>query len=362
MNIALVYDRVNKWGGAERVLLSLHDIWPNAPLYTAVYDSRRASWANVFRVNPSFLQHMPFAKRHHEFYPWLTPMAFESFSFDNYDVVLSVTSAEAKDIITKPGTVHICFCLTPTRYLWSGEKEYIKYSDSISSFFFGIWRSTLKRWDMVAAARPDYYLAISNHVAKRIDKYYQRKVEKIIYPPVDVDTFTPAKTKGDYFLCVSRLVPYKRVDIVIDAFNKLGWPLTIIGSGSSASELKKCANNNVRFVRGDLTDTQLAAYYQKCRAFVSAADEDFGIVSLEAQACGKPVVCLRGSGMAETIVEGKTGKFFNKQSVSSLSAALMTFNKEWYDNALCRKNAEKFSVDRFRTEMKTAVGRLSKNI
>jgi glycosyltransferase involved in cell wall biosynthesis len=184
----------------------------------------------------------------------------------------------------------------------------------------------------------------------------------VIYPPVDLNAFKPAHTKGDYFLCVSRLVPYKRVDIVVSAFNQLGWPLTIIGSGSSDRELKKRAHNTIEFVRGDLTDAQLGAYYQKARAFVFAGEEDFGIVSLEAQACGKPVICYRESGMAETVIEGKTGRFFDEQSVPSLVAALRTFNKEGYDTALCRKNAEKFSVGRFQKEMKAVVARLSKNI
>jgi glycosyltransferase involved in cell wall biosynthesis len=366
MNIALVYDRVNKWGGAERVLLALHDIWPNAPIFTAVYDKNRVKWADVFKVHTSFLQHVPFAKQHHELFPWLTPMAFESFSFDDYDVVLSITSAEAKDIITKPGTVHICYCLTPTRFLWSGQNAYMRYADTVSSGMLKRLAPTLKRWDLIAAARPDNYIAISRHVGERIKKYYHRTVDAVIYPPIELEKFKineKLKMKNDnYFLCVSRLVPYKRVDIVVDAFNHLGWPLKIIGSGSCYGELKKRAHNTIEFVRGDLTDTALVAYYQKAHAFVFAGDEDFGIVSLEAQACGKPVICYRGSGMAETIIEGKTGSFFDEQSTSSLVAALRTFNKEWYDAALCRKNAEQFSVARFQKEMKATVTRLSKNI
>jgi glycosyltransferase involved in cell wall biosynthesis len=358
MRIAFVYDRVNKFGGAERVLLALHDIWPHTPLYTAVYDARRASWANVFRVYPSFLQHIPFAKQHHELFPWLTPMAFESFSFDDYDIVLSVTSAEAKNIMTKPGTTHVCYCLTPTRYLWSARVEY-----ETSGFAGKVLHSlapTLKKWDIIASARPDYYLAISRHVKHRIETYYHRNVSAVIYPPVDVNKFTVATTKGDYFLCVSRLVPYKRVDIVVSAFNELGWPLTIIGSGSSARGLKNRANNNITFVRGDLTDTALVAYYQRSRAFVSAADEDFGIVSLEAQACGKPVLCYRESGMAETVIDGKTGMLFDTQTKESLIRALRSFRHGRYDSGSCRTNAERFDVRHFKEEMKKTVYGLAK--
>lgn len=363
MKIALVYDRVNKFGGAERVLLALHEIWPEAPLFTTVYDKKRAPWAKVFKVHPSFLQHVPFAKRHHELFPWLTPMAFESFSWDAYDVVLSVTSAEAKNIISKPGTVHICYCLTPTRYLWSAQKEY-EESGFAGKVLHGI-APTLKKWDLIAATRPDYYFAISKRVENRIKKYYHRKTDKIIYPPVDTEKFTihnlPAgeagsqfKIEDSYFLCIARLVPYKRVDIVIDAFNKLGWKLKIVGSGSIERELKKRANKNIEFVSGDLTDTELLAYYQRCRGFVFAGEEDFGIVSLEAQACGKPVICPRQSGMAETVIEGVTGELFD----TDLIRPLQKFVKKRYDSALCRMNAEKFSTARFQKEMREAVTQL----
>lgn len=356
MNIALVYDRVNKIGGAERVLLALHDIWPDAPLFTAVYDPKRAGWADVFRVHPSFLQHAPFARAHHELYPWLTPMAFESFSWDTYDVVLSITSAEAKNIITKPRTVHICYCLTPTRYLWSAKKEYEQ--SGIAGKILQTFAPTLKKWDSVASSRPDYYLAISKRVENRIKMYYGRTVEGVIYPPVDTAMFKEGSGMGDYFLCVSRLVPYKRVDIVIDAFNQLGWPLKIIGAGKSEALLKRLAKKNIEFVGGDLTDAKLVDYYQRCRAFVFSGEEDFGIVSLEAQACGKPVICYRQSGMAETVLEGKTGITFQEQTKESLIAALHAFAKGWYDSASCRKNAERFDMHRFKEEMKTAVEQL----
>jgi glycosyltransferase involved in cell wall biosynthesis len=356
MRLALVYDRVNKWGGAERVLLALHDIWPEAPLYTAVYDNKRAAWADVFRVHPSFLQHVPFVKNHHEWFPWLTPMAFESFNFDGYDVVLSVTSAEAKDIITKPKTIHICYCLTPTRYLWSGRTDY-EAAGLAGQALKGL-APTLRKWDMVASTRPDYYLAISRHVSDRIKKYYKRTTEKVIYPPVDLRRFTPGNDKGDYFITVSRLVPYKRVDLIIKAFNTLGWKLKIVGKGSQENYLKNIAKNNIEFIGGDLTDADLGAYYQRSRAFVAAADEDFGIVAVEAQACGKPVICPRNSGMAETVIDGITGELFDKDLISTLQK----FVKRRYDSNSCRTNAESFSVTRFQKEMKEELSRLSQHV
>lgn len=339
--IAIVYDRVNKWGGAERVLLALHKIWPEAPLYTAVYDKNKARWADVFEVHTSFLGNLP-----HEFLPWITPLAFETFTFDEFDIVLSVTSAEAKGIITKPHTCHICYCLTPTRYLWGSAKEY--ELQGVMGYGLRVMSPLLKRWDKIAASRPDRYIAISNCVKKRIKTYYKRDAD-IIYPPVDTKKFVP-NGRGDYFLCVSRLVPYKRVDLVIAAFNKLGWPLKIIGKGMSEQSLKTMAKGNIEFI-SDLTDQELVAYYQEARAFVFGGEEDFGIVALEAQACGKPVICPRDSGMAETVVEGKTGEFFDKDLVGTLQK----FVKKKYDSNFCRRNAERFSIDRFTTEMKETI-------
>lgn len=359
MKVALVYDRVNKWGGAERVLLSMHDLWPDAPLFTAVYDPKAASWAHVFRVQPSFLQRMPFAKYHHEWYPWLTPMAFESFSFDGFDLVISVTSAEAKTIITKPGTLHICYCLTPTRYLWSGFDIYAK-----SSWALGAFTPMLRRWDMIASQRPDFYIAISQHVRSRIRKYYHRDVAAVIYPPVDTEKFTiyssqfTEKQKEEYFLVVSRLVPYKRIDIIVEAFNRLGWRLVIIGDGTERKRLKHLANSNIRFVTNHLTDDELVGYYQQCRAFVFAGDEDFGIAAVEAAACGKPVIAFGDSGVGESIAEGHTGIVFHQQSVNALVGALHTFTAQTYDPGLCRQHAKLFDTIRFQIRFKSAVEKI----
>ena len=356
--VAIVYDRINKFGGAERVLLALHELWPNAPLYTAVYSPNRAQWARVFEIHPSFLQHVPFAQTHHEWLPWLTPMAFESFDFGGFDLVISVTSAEAKNVLTKPGTCHICYCLTPTRYLWSGYMTYrsipsVGMPDWFASRVLQGVGSTLRRWDRVASARPDHYIAISQKVAERIVSYYGRKPEAVVYPPVDVHFFKPkAKNRSTgYFLVVSRLVGYKRVDLVIDAFNELGWPLVIVGDGLDKDRLVKKARTNVTFVSSNLTDEELAGYYQDCRAFVFGGDEDFGLVAAEAQACGKPVVAYKNSGMAEIVLPGVTGELFDDQRPTSLIATLKKFSNRWYDSDLCYKNAQRFSVETFRKDM-----------
>jgi len=363
LKVAFVYDRVNKVGGAERVLLALHEIWPDAPLYTAVYDKKGARWASVFKVHSSFLQWFPWAKTHHELYPWATPMAFESFSFDAFDVVISVTSAEAKDIITKPPTLHVCYCLTPTRYLWSGYTQYqdtpgIGVPNAFSRTVFKKLAPVLRRWDLLASHRPDAYIAISNIVAKRISLYYKQEPSRVIYPPVDTALFTRntdrvKRKHADYFLVVARLVGYKRVDLIVDAFTSLGWPLVVIGTGWEKDALVARAGPTIRFVEY-LTDKELILYYQNCRAFVFAGAEDFGIVAAEAQACGKPVIAYKNSGIAEIVTPG-TGILFDKQSVSSLIEALKEFATSWYDGRLCRKNAERFSKERFKSEMQSTI-------
>ncbi len=352
MKVALVYDRVNKWGGAERVLLALHKLFPKAPLFTSVYNSHTAKWADVFDIKTSFLQKYPHAVKNHEMYPFLMPMAFERFSFENYDLVISVTSEAAKGIITKPGTKHISYVLTPTRYLWSGYEEYFKNpglrmaANPVVSY--------LRKWDKAAAARPDMLVAISSEVQGRITKYYQRE-SLIVYPPVTLapsaKTMAQSKDKG-YFLVVSRLskfTKYKRVDIAIEACNKLKLPLKIVGEGSWKQELESMAGPTVEFL-GNLTDKELITYYRDCKALIFPAVEDFGLVVVEAQAFGKPVIALRKGGTLDTVVAGKTGLFFEQQTVGSLIDALKQFDQMKFDKKAVRKNAEKFSEKKFKEE------------
>ncbi len=362
MKIAFVYDRVNKWGGAERVLLALHEIWPDAPLYTAVYDADRAGWADVFTtVRSSFMQYIPLAKNHHEWFAWLTPLAFESFTFDDYDVVISVTSAEAKYIITKPETLHICYCLTPTRYLWSGHGDYAKSSRALQ-----VLTPILRRWDSIGSSRPDYYIAISERVKARIERYYGRSVEAVIYPPVNTQGQAFEAHQGldlkNYFLVVSRLVSYKRIDLIIDAFNELKLPLVIVGAGHEEHLLRTRASATILFVSSHLTDAELGAYYGSCRAFLSAANEDFGIAAGEAQAAGRPVIAFAQSGTAEIVEDGKTGMLFREQSKQSIIDAVKKLQKMTISPEACIKNAQRFTKRRFLKEMKETVDKLYKKI
>lgn len=365
MKIAIVYDRVNKFGGAEQVLLAMHEIWPEAPLFTAVYNPATAGWARVFTVHPSFMNRIPLARLHHEFFPWLTPVAFESFSFDAFDVVISVTSAEAKSIITKPSTIHLCYCLTPTRYLWSGYQTYQQRAglgvfDALAKVTLARLIPHLRRWDYIAGQRPDAFVAISMHVKQRIEKYYQRKVGAVIYPPVDTNTYhiakpTTASPPELSFLVVSRLVAYKRLDLLVQAFNQLGFRLTVVGNGRDLGYLRRLARKNISFVNRKLTDKELAEYYQECSAFVFAGQEDFGIVAAEAQACGKPVLCFADSGMAEIIQPGVTGELIPEQTVESIIEVVHTFISKRYAPDICRENSLRFDTIRFQKQLKTFV-------
>jgi len=353
LRVALVYDRVNKWGGAERILLALHQFFPKADLFTSVYNPKTASWAKVFpNVYTSFLQKIPFAKSFHQGLPWLMPLAFESFNFDNYDLVISLTSEAAKGIITKPKTKHLCYLLTPTRYLWSHYDDYFK--NGVLRFLSRPIVSYLRYWDKIAAFRPDKIVSISQEVRKRVKKYYGLESE-VIYPPIyfgDTNFKNPLHldlgfNPQDYYLVVSRLEPYKKVDLAVEAFNQLGNNLVVIGTGSQMFFLKRKAGLNVKFL-GKVSDGALAFYYQNAKALIMPQYEDLGLVSLEAQSHFLPVIAYRKGGACETVLEEKTGVFFDKQEVFSLVDAINRFAKMKFNRDDFKSNLQRFSFDRFR--------------
>lgn len=347
MKIALVYDRVNKWGGAERVLLALHEMFPQAPLYTSVYNPVRALWAKVFpHIYTSFIQKIPFARSSHELLGWLMPLAFESFNFDPYDLVISVTSEAAKGIITKPQTKHICYCLTPTRYLWSGYNAY--FTNPIIKWLSYPIVKYLRNWDKIAAQRPDVMVAISTAVQRRIKKYYGRDAD-VIFPPVG-DLASHHKNAKPYYLLVSRvsrLAPYKKVGLAVETFNKLGLPLVIVGSGSQLGKLKRLAKKNIRFA-GQVTEEQLAGYYVNAKALIMPQEEDFGLVAVEAQSFGVPVIAYKRGGALDGVIEGKTGLFFDRQTPESLMAAIAKFDKWHFNKEELILHAGKFSKENFK--------------
>ncbi len=347
MKTAIVYDRVNKWGGAERVLLALHELYPHAPLYTSVYDKAGAPWAKVFpSIKTSFLQKLPFAKSNHELLAPLMPAAFESFDFSEYDVVISVTSEAAKGVRTNSNTIHICYCLTPTRYLWSGYDEYIKgfplkaVTKPVVNY--------LRKWDLNASKRPDVMIAISTEVQKRIQKYYCRD-SQIIFPPVNSSLMYINEVKLEdkkYYLIVSRLVGYKKVDLAISAFNKLGYQLKIVGTGRELNKLKKMAGKNIKFL-GHVPERNLPKIYNGSKALIMPQEEDYGIVALEAQNYGIPVIAYKKGGVLDTVIDGETGVFFKKQDQQALIEAILKFEKIKFDTANLVQNAKRFSKEQF---------------
>jgi glycosyltransferase involved in cell wall biosynthesis len=369
MKTAIVYDRVNKWGGAEQILLTLNEIFPNAPLFTSVFHSAKVPWAAVFpEIYTTFLDNISVLRDKHEFLAPLMPLAFESFSFDGYDLVISVTSEAAKGIITKPGTKHICYCLTPTRYLWSHHNTY--FHNNILRTGSKPVINYLRTWDKIAAQRPDKLIAISTGVQKRIKKYYKRESE-IVYPPVDTDKFqninsklqTNLKTEfpklksENYFLVVSRLVAYKKVDLVIHTFNELKYPLVIVGTGSEENRLRKMAKSNIYFT-GFVGDGQLIKLYQNSLALILPQEEDFGMVAVEAQAAGVPVIAYNKGGSVDTVIDLETGVYFSKQNKKSLTTAVKKFEKLKFNKNKLTANAYKFSHERFKNELLNSINSL----
>lgn len=347
MKVALVYDRVNKTGGAERVLMDLHRLYPDAPLFTLVHNESTAIWSKNFKVISTFFNKIKFFRNHHELLAPFAALAFETFDFREFDVVISITSAEAKSIITKPTTLHICYCLTPTRYLWSANREY-REAFPIKPVF-DLYLKFARISDLIFANRPDYYLSISKEVQRRVSKYYQKNSE-VIYPAIDYDFFsTPHQhKKQDYYLVVNRLVPYKRTDIVIEAFNQLDKPLKIVGIGSEETRLKKIAGDNIDFL-GNVDDVRLRQLYAKAKAIICPQDEDFGLTSLEAAAAGTPALAYKSGGYLETIVDNDTGLFFEDQTKDAIISIVNRFEAGHHQISLkhCREQAAQFGKDRF---------------
>lgn len=357
LNIAIAHDWLTCMAGADRALLSIAEIFPKAAIYTSVYDKKKTKPFAKYKVIPSFLQHIPFMKSKREMLVPFAPFVFENFDLSKYDLVISSASMPSKGVITKPETAHICYCHTPSRYLWQPEID----PRASRGLFSGLRKRTahkLRIWDIAASSRPDFYIANSKNVAKRIKKYY-KKDSIVIYPPVEIDRFSIAKPEDvkDYYLFVSRLVGYKKCDLAVDAFNKLGLPLKIIGQGPEKSRLQAKANDNIEFL-GFLSDDEINKYYREAKAFIFAAEEDFGIVPVEAMATGRPIIAYEYGGATETVVAGVTGEFFSEQTVESLSTAVKNFDASKYDSNQIRRHALKFSKERFQKEFFETIERL----
>ncbi len=352
MKIAIVHDYLNQYGGAERVFETFLEIWPEADVFTLLYDKKQLpNRLKKIKVKKSFLNKFPFRRFYYEYLLPFYPLAVESFDTRKYDLVISSSSAWTKGLLTDIKTCHITYCYNPMRFAWDSFFSLVGIKGIIAKGL-RIIISTLRVWDTVSSKRPDKYFTISKFVKKRIRKYYDIEAE-IIHPPVNTDYFVPDNNKRqeEFFLLVSRLKPYKKICIAIDAFNELGLPLVIIGEGAHKSELKSKAKNNIQFL-DNINDEKLLSYYQRCRAFVFPAEEDFGIVPLEAQSCGKPVIAFKGGGSLETIEEGVSGKFFYPQTPKALVEVIRNFDHKQYDPITIREHALKFSKEIFKKQCK----------
>ncbi len=350
MKVALVHDYLNQMGGAERVVIALHEMFPDAPIYTSIYDPTRVDPAfQKMDIRTSFMQKLPMVTKHHQPYLPLYPFAMEKLDLRGYDLVLSSSSAFGKGVITRPETMHICYCHTPMRWCWNYE-EYIEreHLGKVARTILPFLITKLRTWDQISAMRVDHFIANSPIVADRIRKYYRREAI-YIPPPVEASRFAfdPTTEVEDYFLVLSRLVPYKRIDLAIEACNQLQLPLVIIGNGRDLPRLKRIAGPTIRFL-GKLPDQEVLHYYSHCRAFIFPGEEDFGITPLEAQANGRPVIAYGAGGALATIVDGVTGTFFHEQTVESLTAALASFNERTFDPFVIRNHALEFDTPRFR--------------
>jgi len=356
MKIALVHDFLTQYGGAEAVLEVFHEIWPQAPIFTLFHNPKtmygKFSDCDI-RVSP--IQNLPFGAKKYRWYLPLMPSAIERFNFENYDLVISDCSAYTKGLITQPSTKHFCYIHTPTRYLWSDSHDYLdslKGGEKLAAKFIVPLLTKLRVWDYLAAQRPDYLMANSKFIADRIKHYYHRE-SKVIYPPVEIDKFETSDEIGDYFLIVSRLKPYKKVDLAIKAFNHLKMPLKIIGTGDDRF-FQKIAGPNIKFL-GFVSEKEKKEYLSHCRAFIHPQEEDFGISAVEAMASGRPVIAFKKGGALETVIEGKTGRFFSEQNWESLAQVVAKFKIEDFNSELIRKEAMKFSRERFKKEIKDFV-------
>jgi len=361
LKVALVHDLLVSYGGSEQVLFELHQMFPEAPVYTTIFDpSRLPPRFAVLDVRHSFLQRVPSLSRNYAAIVPLMPLAFKAFDLRGYDLVLSSAHAFSKAVIAPPGALHVCYCYTPLRYAWSHQDEYLARVP-VRTLLEPLGRMVLERlrkWDYAASQGVDRYIAISENVRDRIAKYYGRDSD-VVYPAVNISRFGPNPgqgRRGDSFLVVSRLFSYKRVDAAVEACTRLKLPLKVIGRGPELARLRRMAGPTVRFL-GEVDDQTLEAEYRGCRALLFTSDEDFGLVPLEAMASGRPVLALNRGGAKETVVAGVTGQFYEDAGVEALIQTLQGFRPEDFDPGDCRRRAGEFSVERFRCGVEAVLKR-----
>ena len=357
MRVAIVHDWLNQIGGAEGVLETLVEMFPGATVYTSIYwpEAMPARY-NHWDIRTTWMDRLPGIHRHHQPYLLFYPLAFGGLELRDFDLVISNKSAFCMGVRTAPGTRHLCYCLTPTRFLWDFE-TYVSREQ-----VGGLARSSvrpflgrLQRWERSAADRVETFVAISSAIQDRIRRFYQRESD-IVYPPVDTARFAPLPdgSHDDYFLIVSRLVPYKRIDLAVRAFTELGLPLWIAGSGRDRSSLEAMAGGNVRFL-GRVPDEDLGRLMARCRAFIFPGLEDFGIAPVQAMAAGRPVIAFAGGGALDYVVEGVTGTFFPEQTPGSLADAVSRFDSATFVPSAIRAHAESYDTEVFKSKLMAVI-------
>ena len=358
MQVALVHDWLTTMGGAEKVLEALTETLP-AKLFTLVRDPKKLEGTpfEEMDVKTSFIQKLPRAKSKYRSYLPLFPIAIEQFDLSDYDLIISSSHSIAKGVLTHADQVHICYCHTPMRYAWDLYQQYLRES-KLKSGFKGVlakfFLHYLRMWDAHCSSRVDAYVANSEYVARRIQKLYEKEA-KVIYPPVDVDYFSLSEEKEDFYLTASRMVPYKKIDLIVEAFGEMpDKKLVVIGDGPEMNKVKAKAKGNIEIL-GYQEDSVLRSYLQRAKGFVFAALEDFGILPVEAQGCGTPVIAFGKGGARETVVENETGLFFEEQSVPSLIKAIEAFEKREFDPKKIRAHAEKFRPEIFKEKFQALV-------
>lgn len=362
MQVALVHDFLVNFGGAEETLKVLAEIFPEAPIFTLLCDKKKmkeeGDWLKGREIRESFLGKMPgFLKKRKKWLLPLMPTAPETFDLRDFDLVISSSSGFAKSLVVKPKTIHLCYLHSPMRYVWDWSREYLEENrlKGKSRLLVRFFLNYLRLWDRSSAQRPDFLIANTQYTAQRIKKYYARE-SQVIYPPVKIDDFSPSTKNDGYFLVVARLSPYKRIELLIDVFQKLNLPLKIVGDGEQKEFLEKKVQqgkNRQIEILGWKDRASLIKLYQNARAFVFAAEEDFGIVMVEALAAGKPVIALRSGGAKEIVQENKNGLFFDFAELELIADGIRRFieKEKDFDSAVIRQTAEKFSDKRFKKEI-----------
>lgn len=361
MKVAIIHPWLTNMGGAENLLLELHKLYPDAPIYTSVFDKSSMPAFENINVKTTFLQNLPFLKYKQQLWSPLRPLAFRKLKLEEYDIVISVDTAEAKNIKVRNDALHICYCNSPIRYFWSHYNEYKKDPgfgalNPLVKLFLPLFVYPLRKTDYKAAQKVDYFISNSSEVKQRVRKYYNR-TSVVINPPVRTELFKPPKSKKQRvgFVIASRQTPYKKVDLAIRACNELGIKLTVIGSGTEHEKLKSIAGPTINML-GHIPDNKVVEEFQKAEGFIFPAEEDFGIVPVEAMSTGCPLIAYSKGGSTDWMVNNKTGISFHPQTKEALKKALKEFSpKNYLDSKELHKHAEKFSPEQFRLRIKEFV-------